>query len=157
MIWTGFDVQRARHAVIIQNCHEENTNQRSTYVVMSLLVRSRRVSVLSTVISSGSVLILLSRRSRSEMALKLPSCPVSNFSIWLLPTYNSYKHTQTHTHPMRPCMVRENINSDDTTEGKQQHFEKLPDLRRAAHFHQLFLNFDSHQIWIQLIIFYPHE
>lgn len=66
----------------------------STYLAMSLLVRSRRVSVFNKVICSGRVLILLSRSSRREMAVRQASCSVSNCSIWLFPTYKSY--TQRH-------------------------------------------------------------
>lgn len=69
-----------------------------TYVVMSLLVRSRRVSVLSEVICSGMVFSLLSRSSKIEMAVRHSSCSVSNCSIWLFPTYNSY--TPTHIENM---------------------------------------------------------
>lgn len=64
-----------------------------TYTLMSLLVRSRRVSSASTGNCSGRVLILLSRSSRSEMSVKLTSCSLSNSSIWLFPTYSSYTHT----------------------------------------------------------------
>lgn len=61
----------------------------ATYLLMSLLVRSRRVRELSKVISSGRLRILLSLSSRTEMAVREDNSSGSNCSIWLFPKYKS--------------------------------------------------------------------
>lgn len=64
---------------------------RQSYLLMSLLTRSRRSRPWSSSISSGRVFTLLSLSSNTLRVLRCFRCSASSTSIWLLPTCSSYQ------------------------------------------------------------------